>query len=332
MKNCNCNEQILVVEGECYPVEEKETCLVKGVKGNAEINYRTGLINITPNNLGFEKTGAPNKGVYFKDNGLPEEMDYELNCDVPANAKFTDTTYSNATQSKAGLMSAADKKKLDEIEFRANEYVLPKATNTVLGGVTIGNNITVNDGKISVTKTNAIAALGGGSGDTYLRKDGTWATPKDTTYSNATQGKSGLMSAQDKKKLDELEPCLWEVDSKNKDSIKPSTINNNLTGINTITADGEIWSGSDQRLKTNIKSINSTSLQLAEHIQFKEYSYKNNPNITKYGVIAQDIQEMGLEELVNPDENGILHVDYISLLCLKIAQLEEEIKKLKRRD
>ena len=39
-----------------------------------------------------------------------------MGCSVPANAKFTDTTYLEATTSKAGLMSAADKKKLDELD------------------------------------------------------------------------------------------------------------------------------------------------------------------------------------------------------------------------
>lgn len=36
----------------------------------------------------------------------------------------------------------------------------------------------------------------------YLREDGTWATPKDTTYSDASQSAHGLMTAEDKKKLD----------------------------------------------------------------------------------------------------------------------------------
>ena len=40
------------------------------------------------------------------------------------------------------------------------------------------------------------------TGDTYLRKDGTWATPTNTTYTNASQSSAGLMSAADKKKLD----------------------------------------------------------------------------------------------------------------------------------
>ena len=38
---------------------------------------------------------------------------HTVNSDVPANAKFTDTTYSVATTSANGLMSSTDKSKLD---------------------------------------------------------------------------------------------------------------------------------------------------------------------------------------------------------------------------
>lgn len=50
----------------------------------------------------------------------------------------TDTTYSAATQSAAGLMSAADKKKLDGIAEGANNYSLPLAASGTRGGVQIG--------------------------------------------------------------------------------------------------------------------------------------------------------------------------------------------------
>lgn len=50
----------------------------------------------------------------------------------------TDTTYSDATQSAAGLMSAVDKKKLDGIAEGANNYSLPLATSGTRGGVKIG--------------------------------------------------------------------------------------------------------------------------------------------------------------------------------------------------
>ena len=50
----------------------------------------------------------------------------------------TNTTYSAATTSSAGLMSAADKTKLDGIAAGANKYTLPVATTSALGGVRIG--------------------------------------------------------------------------------------------------------------------------------------------------------------------------------------------------
>ena len=74
----------------------------------------------------------------------------------------TNTTYSAATTSAAGLMSADDKKKLDGIEAGANKYTytLPTATSSTKGGVTIGSNISVSSGKISLSKQNVIDALG----------------------------------------------------------------------------------------------------------------------------------------------------------------------------
>lgn len=84
----------------------------------------------------------------------------------------TNTTYTNATQSAAGLMSALDKKKLDTLQ-----------------------NVT------------AASLLGYGSDTTkYLRNDGVWATPPNTKYSVATENQAGLMSAEDKQKLNSLTP------------------------------------------------------------------------------------------------------------------------------
>ena len=50
---------------------------------------------------------------------------HTVNIDVPANAVFTDTTYSVATTTTSGLMSADDKYKLDNISASDNSYVHP---------------------------------------------------------------------------------------------------------------------------------------------------------------------------------------------------------------
>ena len=104
----------------------------------------------------------------------------------------TNTTYGDATTSSHGLMTAADKKKLDGIANGANNftYSLPAASSTVLGGVKTGSNITNTGGVLSLTKANVTSALG-------------YTPPTtNTTYGNATTSSSGLMSSSDKSKLD----------------------------------------------------------------------------------------------------------------------------------
>lgn len=129
---------------------------ITGVKGNAETSYRTGNINITPANIGAATTAV-------------------------------------ATTSSNGLMSSTDKSKLDGVSANANNYNLPTATDTTLGGVKTGSNITNTSGTISLTKANVTAALG-------------YTPPtQDTTYGTATQSSNGLMSSTDKTKLDGIE-------------------------------------------------------------------------------------------------------------------------------
>ena len=125
----------------------------------------------------------------------------------------TNTTYSAATQSAAGLMSATDKVKLDGIATGANNYTLPQATSSVLGGVKIGSNITVSSGVISLTKANVTSALG-------------YTPPTtNTTYSNATTSAAGLMSAADKTKLNNV---IKEV-------LSPATTYSTNTDLNSST-------------------------------------------------------------------------------------------------
>lgn len=143
----------------------------------------------------------------------------------------TNTTYSPATASANGLMSSTDKSKLDGVAAGANNYTHPAYTARTAGL----NKVTVDaSGHVSavtaVTKADitglgipaqdttygamaaATSEAAGGSGLvpapaagkhlSYLRGDGAWAVPTNTTYSAATTGAAGLMSAADKSKLD----------------------------------------------------------------------------------------------------------------------------------
>ena len=71
-----------------------------------------------------------------------------------------EVTIANATTSASGLMSASDKTKLGGIAEGANNYSLPTASSSQLGGVKTGSNITNTSGTISVSKKNVTDALG----------------------------------------------------------------------------------------------------------------------------------------------------------------------------
>lgn len=139
----------------------------------------------------------------------------------------TNTTYGNATTSAPGLMSSGDKAKLDGIAAGANNYVHPTtagnkhvpaggAAGQILGWSADGTAKWVNEKDTTYgTFKGATSSADGGNGlvpgpkmankDQYLKGDGTWGTPTNTTYNDATQSAHGLMSKEDKTKLDGFE-------------------------------------------------------------------------------------------------------------------------------
>lgn len=98
------------------------------------------------------------------------------------------TTYGAASTTSAGLMSAADKKKLDGVADGANKYVHPSYTAHDSGLYKITVDATGHVSAVTAVAKGDITALG--------------IPSTNTTYNDATQGTHGLMSTADKKKLD----------------------------------------------------------------------------------------------------------------------------------
>ena len=100
----------------------------------------------------------------------------------------SDTTYSAATTSAEGLMSAADKTKLDGVTAGANKYTHPRYTARASGLYKVTVDGTGHVSAATAATKSDITALG--------------IPESDTTYSAATTSAEGLMSAADKTKLD----------------------------------------------------------------------------------------------------------------------------------
>ena len=95
-----------------------------------------------------------------------------------------------------------------------------------------------------------------------------------------------------------------------------------------VTATGAMYS-SDKRLKENIEVVSVEDLENVKNVEFKSFNFISNKDSKRVGVIAQELKDNGLGKFTATNDAGFLTVDYISLLCLKIAELEKEIKELK---
>lgn len=91
---------------------------------------------------------------------------------------------------------------------------------------------------------------------------------------------------------------------------------------------GAHFTTSDERLNTNIIDVTEDEIEKAKKVDLKSFNLKRDGK-KHFGVVAQEVEAAGLAELVNTDSEGMKSVDYTSLLILKIAELEKEIKDLK---
>ena len=213
-----------------------------GFKGNADT-----AIKLTAS------AGSATQPVYFSD-GKPVATTYTLGASVPSGAKFTDTTYAAATTSSSGLMSSADKTKLDGITAGANKYTHP------------------------TTAGNKHIPSGGSSGQ-ILRwsADGTavWGADNNTTYGVATSSANGLMSATDKAKLDGITASA--------DSVSFTRSLTSGTKIGAITINGV---ATDLYCQTNTNTDTKVNVTLGTTTKAYLLGTSTAPTATATGVTA----------------------------------------------
>lgn len=175
----------------------------------------------------------------------------------------SNTTYSAATQSANGLMSSTDKTKLDGIATGANNYSLPTASSSTLGGVKVGTNLSISNGVLSAT---------------------------DTKYNAASTSAAGLMSTADKGKLDVTNIVYGTCSTAAATSAKEVTITGNsawtlTTGSIVVVKFSNTNSASNLTL-----NVNGTG---AKEIWYNNAKYTSSSNIVggyanRYGMYMYD--------------------------------------------
>jgi len=177
---CDTNNYVSVAAGLTFDISDKavytgsgwskidNTETVTGIKGDAEVDFRIGNVNITKTNIGLGNV-TDNAQVTSVAGTAP----------IASTGGTTPTiSITPATQTEPGSMSALDKTKLDGIEESANNYAHPNHTGDVTS--VADGETTISAGAVTLAKMADLTA------GTILGNDElTNGVPKSLTASEA---------------------------------------------------------------------------------------------------------------------------------------------------
>lgn len=197
--------------------------------------YASGLYKITTNAEGHVTAAAAAAKADITALGIPGQ----------------DTTYDAATQAAEGLMSAADKQKLDGIAAGAQVNSVTGVKGNVEGSYRTGN-VNLTPGNIGAKGTQAAVSDPAASGTAvaFIASISQNAqgviSPTKKTVANASTSAAGLMSASDKQKLDGISDGVLAIDCGTVSSL-PKTISNSAITADMVVVNSTIGTPAAQR-------------------------------------------------------------------------------------
>ena len=164
----------------------------------------------------------------------------------------------------------------------------------------------------------------------------TISLPMASPASGNSQGRAGLITGADKKKLDDFTDTKNTAGSTNSSSklyligatsqaSNPVTYSNSgvYTQSGAVYASAGFYDTSDMRVKDNIESIDVSKADKIRLVEFDRTDREHHG----YGVIAQELETV-YPSMVNTDENGFKTVNYSEIYAVKIKYLEDKIAAL----
>lgn len=182
----------------------------------------------------------------------------------------------------------------------------------------------------------------------------TISLPMASPASGNSQGRAGLITGVDKKKLDDFTDTKNTAGATNSSDrlyligatsqgANPQTYSKNgvyieddgilmslqgfeggaITSTAAIYAANGFFDTSDARVKTNVVEIDASKADAVRLVEFDRTDKKHHG----YGVIAQELEKV-YPEMVNTDSEGFKSVNYNELAMVKIKYLEDKVARL----
>lgn len=280
-----------------YTLPTASASTLGGVKVGNGLSISNGVLS-TGNYVSNVEVGSPSTN--WQSAYVPMTVSYRDGSTTDRNISLPMAS-GGGTNGSAGLMSGADKKKLDSLSATPN---MIKSRDSKVECDTYSDNITVYapsagvditcKDPIKLTVSDEVVAtfnvdsdlhaditLGGGYNNIHIK--------------NGSSAGSGIIIQAD-------------------DGVK-------ITGL--VEASGGFFDTSDARVKTNVKEIDASGADRVRLVEFDRTDKEHHG----YGVIAQELEGV-YPEMVNTDSEGFKSVNYNELAMVKIKYLEDKVARL----
>lgn len=276
-------------------------------------------INITNNKVGFQFV-SPLVATYVTSTD-------PINSSRPK-IQTIQVTMLDATSARNGYMTKTQASQLSSLyTSHGGKSYLPLSGGTVNGNVTVNGKITANGLVIPV---NYYAKYESWLAQSFINDFGGKAECSFQTYTSngelrfVRQTKANVDVADGQGNYTYI---VYNANGNIQLANQRTTINYSDGSITTP----KVTQTSDKRLKENINTI-TEDLDKIKEIEFFEFNLNDDVNKTKsYGVIAQDLEKVGLENLVVEGANGYKAVDYTALIMLELQRQRKVIAALEKR-
>ena len=185
-----------------------------------------------------------------------------------------------------------------------------------------------NSGDAMVIDTNGNVGIGTDSPGSKLDVDGKGSFGDATTYAlklKSSGGSRGInIISNDGTSRGGID---WNTgdfiirNSSDDELLKLNYSTKNATLVGNVTATNFILS-SDKRLKNNVEEVDNKHID----VNWKTFEMNSNQGQKRYGVIAQELEEVH-PEFVRTNDEGMKSVAYVDLLIAKISELESRLEK-----
>ena len=193
--------------------------------------------------------------------------------------------HGTTTSTEPGFMTSAEQSKLNGIEANANKYTLPMSSDTVMGGVKVGQNLAIDAaGTLRCTLT-----------PNFIQNDESTFSTRYITFVHATNGGISQFGV-----------------SSTKLTFNPSTGDLSATNFN---------STSDANKKTNVRTVEN-ALDLVCKMRGVRFNWLDT-GIPGTGVIAQEMEAI-LPEVVSTSTEGDKSVSYGTIIGVLIEAIKEQ--------